>query len=359
MNLRIAINHRIGAFDLSVAFSAQEGVTALFGPSGSGKTTILKAIAGLLRPNSGQIEVAGKPVFNSYKGIDIPVHKRQVGYVFQDGRLFPHFTVKGNLEYASKFAGRGRNLDHQIVDLLGIGPLLSRRIDGLSGGERQRIAIARALFSDPKILLLDEPMAALDEPRKREIFPYLERLRDEAGLPIIYVSHSLSEVARLASQIATLKDGKMMSYGSTADVMSDPTLVPDLGLRTAGSILKARVDEHFPDGISKLKTSAGTIFIPTAKVPVGSELNLRILARDVIISLSEPKDLSALNILPAKVVSIKKGDGPGTIVELSSGEDKILARITSRSAETLGLSLNTPCYAIIKSLSINPIEVWA
>ena len=359
MSLRIAIDHHLGGFDLSVAFSAQKGVTALFGPSGSGKTTILKAIAGLLRPNSGQIELAGKPVFNSKKGIDIPVHKRQVGYVFQDGRLFPHFTVKGNLEYASKFAGRGRNLDHQIVDLFGIGPLLNRRIDGLSGGERQRIAIARALFSNPKILLLDEPMAALDEPRKREIFPYLELLRDEVGLPIIYVSHSLSEVARLASQIATLKNGKMMSYGSTADVMSDPSLVQDLGIRTAGSILKARVYEHFPDGISKLKTSAGAIFIPSATAPVGAALNLRILARDVTISLSKPKDISALNILPAKVVSIKKGDGPGTIVELSSGEDKILARITSRSAETLDLSLNTPCFAIIKSLSINPTEVWA
>ena len=359
MSLRITINHQIEGFDLSVAFSAQKGVTALFGPSGSGKTTVLKAIAGLLRPNAGQIEIASNLVFDSDKGIDYPAHKRQVGYVFQDARLFPHFTVKGNLEYGNKFAGRGRKLDDQIVDLLGIGPLLSRRIDGLSGGERQRIAIARALFSDPKILLLDEPMAALDEARKREIFPYLERLRDEAGLPIIYVSHTLSEVARLASQIATLKGGKMMFFGSTEDVMSDPALVQDLGIRTAGSVLKARVDKHFPDGISKLQTSAGKIFIPSVTAPEGVVVNLRILARDVIISLSKPNDISALNILPAKVVSIKKGDGPGTIVELVSGEDKILARITTRSAEALGISLNKPCFAIIKSLSINPTEVWA
>ena len=219
-------------------------------------------------------------------------------------------------------------------------------------------AIARALFSDPKILLLDEPMAALDEPRKREIFPYLERLRDEAGLPIIYVSHSLSEVARLASQIATLKDGKMASFGATSDIMSNPTLVQDLGIRTAGSVLRAQVENHFPDGISELRTSVGSLFIPSVTAPLESIINLRILARDVIISLSKPENISALNILPAKVVSVKKGEGPGTIVELASGEDRILARITSRSAETLGLSVNTPCFAIIKSLSINPGEVW-
>ena len=358
MSLRITIDHRIEGFGLSVAFSAQKGVTALFGPSGSGKTTVLKAIAGLLRPNAGQIEIAGHSVFDSDKGIDLPAHKRQVGYVFQDARLFPHFTVKSNLEYATNFTGRGRKLDHQIVDLLGIGSILSRRIDGLSGGERQRIAIARALLSDPKILLLDEPMAAVDEPRKREIFPYLERLRDEAGLPIIYVSHSLSEVVRLASQIATLKDGKMTSYGSTGDLMSDPALVQELGIRTAGSVLKARVHDHFLDGISKLQTSAGTIFIPRVKAPVGGIVNLRILARDVMISLSRPKNISALNILPVKVVSIKKGDGPGTILELVSGEDKILARITSHSAEALGISLNTSCFAIIESLSVDPTEVW-
>ncbi len=216
MSLRIDIGHRIGELNLSVAFSVESGVTALFGPSGSGKTTVLKAISGLLHPDHGKIDIAGRSVFDREKGINVPTHKRQVGYVFQDARLFPHLTVKGNLEYAYKFADRGRKLDRKIVDLLGIGPLLERRIDGLSGGERQRVAIARALFSDPKILLLDEPMAALDEPRKREIFPYLERLRDEAGLPIIYVSHSLSEVARLASQIATLKDGKMASSGQPA-----------------------------------------------------------------------------------------------------------------------------------------------
>lgn len=165
MSLRIDIGHRIGELNLSVAFSVQSGVTALFGPSGSGKTTVLKAISGLLHPDHGKIDIAGRSVFDREKGINVPTHKRQVGYVFQDARLFPHLTVKGNLEYAYKFADRGRKLDRKIVDLLGIGPLLERRIDGLSGGERQRVAIARALFSDPKILLLDEPMAALDEPR--------------------------------------------------------------------------------------------------------------------------------------------------------------------------------------------------
>ena len=358
MSLRIDIGHRIEELNLSVALSVESGVTALFGPSGSGKTTVLKAISGLLHPDDGKIDIAGRSVFDREKGINVPTHKRQVGYVFQDARLFPHLTVKGNLEYAYKFADRGRKLDRKIVDLFGIGPLLERRIDGLSGGERQRVAIARALFSDPKILLLDEPMAALDEPRKREIFPYLERLRDEAGLPIIYVSHSLSEVARLASQIATLKDGKMASFGATSDVMSNPTLVQDLGIRTAGSVLRAQVENHFPDGISELRTSVGSLFIPSVTAPLESIINLRILARDVIISLSKPENISALNILPAKVVSVKKGEGPGTIVELASGEDRILARITSRSAETLGLSVNTPCFAIIKSLSINPGEVW-
>ena len=193
MSLRIDIGHRIGELNLSVAFSVESGVTALFGPSGSGKTTVLKAISGLLHPDDGKIDIAGRSVFDREKGINVPTHKRQVGYVFQDARLFPHLTVKGNLEYAYKFADRGRKLDRKIVDLLGIGPLLERRIDGLSGGERQRIGIARALYHNPQVLALDEATASLDLETEAEFIKGLEALRDDKTLILISHRHSTME----------------------------------------------------------------------------------------------------------------------------------------------------------------------
>jgi len=218
MSLRIDIGHRIGELNLSVAFSVESGVTALFGPSGSGKTTVLKAISGLLHPDDGKIDIAGRSVFDREKGINVPTHKRQVGYVFQDARLFPHLTVKGNLEYAYKFADRGRKLDRKIVDLLGIGPLLERRIDGLSGGERQRVAIARALFSDPKILLLDEPMAALDPIIVQDIQKFILKLQSY-GCGVIITDHQVQNLFAIVDRAYVIGEHTIIAEGKPKDIL--------------------------------------------------------------------------------------------------------------------------------------------
>jgi molybdate transport system ATP-binding protein len=201
MSLSVRLCHRFGGFDLDLAFDAPGGVTALFGRSGAGKTTVINAVAGLLRPDAGRIVAAGRVLLDTGAGVNLPAHRRRIGYVFQDARLFPHLTVRQNLLYGRWFGGRrdGPGLD-RIVALLGIGGLLPRRPATLSGGEKARVAIGRAILSNPDLLALDEPLAALDEARRAEILPYLERLRDDLGLPMLYVSHALAEVARLPRQ---------------------------------------------------------------------------------------------------------------------------------------------------------------
>lgn len=204
MSVSIDISHHQGDFRLNAAFEAGPGVTTLFGHSGSGKTTLINAIAGLLTPDKGRITVNGRILYDQNAKVNIPAHKRRVGYVFQDARLFPHMTVRKNLTYGQRFNRRTAQPHNDVVAMLGIGPLLDRYPGALSGGEKQRVAIGRALLSAPEILLLDEPLAALDETRKEEILPYLERLRDHARLPILYVSHSVAEVARLANTMVVL-----------------------------------------------------------------------------------------------------------------------------------------------------------
>jgi molybdate transport system ATP-binding protein len=228
MTLEIALRHRLGAFSLDLAFSSEAGVIALFGPSGSGKTSVVNAIAGLLRPDSGRVVVEGTTLVDTKAGLFVPPHKRRVGLVFQDARLFPHLTVRQNLVFGRWFTPRAErtgDLDH-VVSLLGIGHLLKRRPAGLSGGERQRVAIGRALLASPRLLVLDEPLASLDEARKQEILPYLERLRDEAGVPIVYVSHSREEVARLAGEVVLLEEGRIVGRGTPGEVLRAPSLPP-------------------------------------------------------------------------------------------------------------------------------------
>ncbi|MEX0310290.1 MAG: molybdenum ABC transporter ATP-binding protein, partial [Tateyamaria sp.] len=224
MTLSVALRHRFGDFDLDVSFEAGAGVTALFGRSGAGKTTIVNAVAGLFRPDAAQIMLDGAR-FDT-----LPVHRRRVGYVFQDARLFPHMTVADNLDYAGRFGARASDRP-RIIEMLGIGALLDRHPATLSGGERQRVALGRALLSDPQLLLMDEPLAALDAPRKAEILPYLDRLKSETGVPILYVSHAVDEVARLADHMVLLAKGRVARSGPLFDVMADPAAVPLLGVR--------------------------------------------------------------------------------------------------------------------------------
>jgi molybdate transport system ATP-binding protein len=301
MMLSVALRHAFPGFTLDAAFEAPAGLTALFGQSGSGKTTIVNAVAGLLRPQSGRVTVGDMVLTDSDRGIFLPPHRRGIGYVFQEARLFPHLTVRQNLLFGHWFTGRGRQSDlSRIVEMLGIGHLLSRRPAALSGGERQRVALGRAILSHPRLLLMDEPLAALDQPRKEEILPYLERLRDHAGLPILYVSHSTAEVARLATTVVLMDKGRVSAAGPVADMLSDPTVAPLFGMAETGALLTARIEAQEPDGLTRLATSAGPLFLPQIAATVGTGLRLRILAQDVMIAITPPRGISALNVIPAR-----------------------------------------------------------
>lgn len=353
----LQLQHDLGAFTLDASFRAPNGVTALFGRSGSGKSTIIQIIAGLMVPRSGCVQIGDRVVFDQTQNINIPPQDRGIGYVFQDARLFPHLSVAGNLTYAQNYGRRGQADLGPIVDMLDIGHLLKRRPAGLSGGEIQRVAIARALLSSPSLLLMDEPLAALDAARKAEILPYLERLRDTVGIPIIYVSHDPSEVARLANTVVVLDQGRVQNVGPTEDIFSDTNTAPLLGVRAAGSVLTAQVVAHCDDGLSHLKTSGAELFVPRVSRNIGQDIRMRILAQDVILSLHKPEGISALNVLKCTVIELRQGSGPGVMVKLQNGTDILLARITQRSAQAMKLTCGSTCYAVIKTVSVGAAEI--
>lgn len=357
MTLSVDIRCDLGAFHLRAGFGAPEGVTVLFGRSGSGKTSVVKSVAGLLRPDAGRIAVSGRVLFDRAQGVDIPVHKRRLGYVFQDSRLFPHLTVRENLCYSARVSGRGSRHVEGVAELLGIASLLDRRTHGLSGGEGQRVAIGRALLSEPDMLLMDEPLASLDGPRKAEILPYLETLRRETGLSILYVTHNMAEVARLATHIVLLEDGAVVRSGAPQDLLTDPDMVRVFGIRDAGAVLSARVAAQPEDGVTELVVSGGRLFLPAVDAPIGADLRVRILAQDVILSLQRPEGMSALNILPVRVVTLRRGAGPGVIVQLQAGSDRLLARITRRSADGLGIREGLECFAVMKSVAVSQTDI--
>ncbi|HEV2336887.1 MAG TPA: molybdenum ABC transporter ATP-binding protein [Stellaceae bacterium] len=354
--LEVAVAHRFGSFTLDAAFQSAGGLTVLFGRSGAGKTTLINAIAGLLRPERGHIIVDGEVLTDTEHGIFVPARRRRVGYVFQEGRLFPHLSVRQNLLYGRWFAPRGGRTGEveQIVDLLGIGALLDRRPALLSGGEKQRVAIGRALLARPRLLVMDEPLASLDEARKTEILPYIERLRDETGVPIVYVSHQIAEVARLATDLVVISEGRVAAIGPTASIMGRIDLFPLTGRAEAGAILATTVAGHDPAfGLTTLRAAAGELRVPHLDLPVGAALRVRIRARDVMIALAPPEGLSALNVLPGTVAEIGRTDGPIVEMRLDCAGEALIARLTRRSVETLGLVCGRPVYAVIKSIAFD------
>lgn len=358
MTLEVSLRHSFGAFAIDVAFTAPPGITVLFGRSGSGKTTIVNAVAGLLRPEGGRIAMDGRPLTDVSGGVFLPPHRRRIGYVFQEGRLFPHLTVRRNLGYGAWFAPRGawREEFGRIVEMLGIGPLLERRPGALSGGEKSRVALGRALLSAPEMILADEPLAALDEARKAEILPYFERLRDETPIPILYVSHSASEVARLATTVVALEAGRVIAEGPAAEVLGDPAVLP-AGAREAGAILSARVIRHHKDGLTELEAGGLPLFLPRLGRAPGEAVRVRIAAHDVILARARPEGLSALNILPGMVAEIRAGEGPGALVALDTPAGRVLARITRRSALALGLAPGAPVHAVVKTVSVARADI--
>ena len=331
------------------------GVTALFGPSGSGKSTLLRCVAGLVRAPEGYLEIDGEVWQDAARGHFLPTHKRSLGYVFQEASLFPHLTVEGNLAYGRRRAAAGAlRVDRaHMLELLGIGHLLGRRPDRLSGGERQRVAIARALYAGPKILLLDEPLSALDHARKQEILPYLERLHDELEIPMLYVSHAPDEVARLADHLVVLEAGRVLASGLLTETLARLDLPIRLG-DDAGVVLEGRVVEHDAAWhLARIDFGGGGLWLRDTGLPVGREVRVRILARDVSLALAPHDDTSILNILPVTVAALAPDAHPAqALVQLDAGGTPVLARLTQRSAAALGLRAGLRLWAQIKTAAL-------
>ena len=358
-----------GEFALDAAFSAETaGVIALFGASGAGKTTLVDAIAGLVRPQEGRIALGDRVLFDSGAGINLRPERRRMGYVFQDGRLFPHLSVRGNLLYGRRFAPRERHFAtlERIADLLGLEAMLQRRPGTLSGGERQRVALGRALMAQPDMLLMDEPLAALDVPRKAQVIDYIERLRDEMGVPIVFVSHAVDEVARLAGTIVVMAHGRVAAAGPAADVMARLDLDPLAGIEAAGAVLEATVESHDAAyGLTMLAVPGGTLRVPRLGLEPGRRLRVRVRARDVSLATAEPRETSVLNVFRGRVVEIGPRRGASVDVAVVIGARltavdigaRLTARITARSADALGLAPGRAVYALVKSVAVDPASL--
>jgi len=350
MSVEVEIRHRFGAFALDVAFRTERaGVTALFGPSGAGKTSIVNAVAGLLRPDEGRIVIAGRVVLDTKAGVFVPARARRTGYVFQDSRLFPHMNVEDNLRFGWRRAPQ-RMDEHEIehvVEMLGLTRLLERSPKALSGGEKGRVALGRALLSSPDILLLDEPLAALDAARRAEILPYLERLRDETKLPMFYVSHTVDEVARLADEIVVLRDGSVAAQGSVFDLLT--RIAGEI--EPVGAVIDARIDSHGED-LSVLVFDTGRLLVPRIAREVGARVRVRLRAEDIMLAREEPRAISANNILPAAIAAIARGPRQADI-QLALGAARMVARITLASAKRLELAPGAHVFAIVKSVIVD------
>jgi molybdate transport system ATP-binding protein len=351
----------IGKFALDAGFTAPaKGVTALFGPSGCGKTTVLRCIAGLLRIN-GVCEIDGE-VWQDENGAFLPTHKRPLGYVFQEASLFQHLSVRKNLLFGAPRDNRdgtkGGIIFDEVVELLGITRLLDRSPRNLSGGERQRVAIGRALLSQPKLLLMDEPLSALDRATKNEILPFLERLRDHLNLPVVYITHDIAEVERLADQMVLMDKGRVIGAGPLEDLQSDPSL-PLAAARDAAVSFNGIVqssDEAY--GLVTLKLRGGSLTVPAPAAPVGERRRIRVIASDVSLTREAPAPSSILNVLPARVVSTKPVDSSETIVVVALGQDgtgaRLLSRVTRKASEALGLADGASVYAQVKAVALAP-----
>ncbi len=356
-DLQVSIRKRLDAFELDVAFEgAAEGVTVLFGVSGAGKSQTLAAIAGAARPDHGRIALGDEVLFDSGRGVDLPMQRRGVGWVFQDARLFPHLDVTQNLNYGARRA-RGRPeivAFDEVVEVLGVGHLLKRRPRDLSGGERQRVAIGRALLSQPRLLLMDEPLAALDAARRAEIMPYLERLKTRFRLPILYVTHALSELARLADRVVVLESGRVQAQGALNDVLSRPDLPALSGRRDAVSAFDATVSGHDADRrLTRLQAGAASLLVPALPLEIGASVRVATLAREVLLATEPPRALSARNVLPGQVVRLTPAADLTVLVEVRlDGGPNLLAAVTEDAVRDLDLAPGRTVWAVLKSVAV-------
>jgi molybdate transport system ATP-binding protein len=356
MTLSVAIKHEQGAFCLDAAFECGAGVTALFGRSGAGKSTLINAIAGLVSPSEGNITFDGETLFDSKRGVDLPAGRRGVGYVFQEGRLFPHLTVRQNLLYSRLFDKRQHaagDFSH-IAELLDITGLLARRPAQLSGGEKQRVAIGRALLSHPRLLLLDEPLASLDTHRKDEILKYIERMRDDVRVPIVYVSHSVEEVVRLADTVVLMASGQVIATGGVEEIMGRADLLPGTDTFEGGTVIDARVAQQDAQyGLAVLAFEGGTLTVANPDLPIGEHVRVRIRSRDVSIALDPPRRISIQNALRGEVTKLGARQGSVVDVSITVGVVTLRSRVTLRAVDQLGLVPGSQVYALIKAVSLD------
>jgi molybdate transport system ATP-binding protein len=353
IQVRLRLQRSDFQLDIDVTLPGR-GISALFGPSGSGKTTCLRAIAGLERVNDAHIVIGDEVWQDSAQGIFVPTHERALGYVFQEASLFEHLSVRANLEFGMKRVPLSERTfsTEAVAGLLGIGDLLARRPGKLSGGERQRVAIARALLASPRLLLMDEPLAALDLRRKQEILPYLERLHDELSIPIIYVSHAPDEVARLADHLVLLDAGRAIASGPLSETLARADLPPTFA-DDAGVVLDTILDGDEADALSRLRFDGGVLYVGQRKEAVGSHLRCRIHARDVSLALQRPSGTSIVNLLPARVTATVPTDTPGhVLVQLRMGPTPLLARITERSRRELDIVPGRDVWVQIKGVAL-------
>jgi molybdate transport system ATP-binding protein len=350
INLRLSRKH----FELQVDGKYPDvGITALFGPSGAGKTTLLRCLAGLERVAGAQMRFNDE-IWQDAKHF-VPAHRRRIGYVFQEGSLFPHLTTRGNLEYALRrvpVAQRRVQLD-EVVTFLGLSDLLDRRSNQMSGGQLQRIAIARALLTSPQLLLMDEPLSSLDTASRNELLPHLERMHDELSIPIVYVTHNIEEVMRIADHLALLNAGRITAFGAAHELLTRPDL-PLIHLDQAGSILDGVVAQHDTQfHLSYVDVPGGRLALSLKTAPVGKAVRVRIEARDVSLALRPPQQTSITNILPGRVLDVTADRDPAQrLVRVDVGGRVLLARITQRSASQLAIEPGLPLYLQIKSVAL-------
>lgn len=353
--LEVDLTARIGDFPLKAAFQSAAGVTALFGPSGAGKTSLVNMLAGLQRPSHGRIVVQGHVLFDSEQGIDLAPEDRRLGYVFQESRLFPHMTVAGNLSYGRRLVPKDRRLVDfdTVVELLALASLLDRRPRNLSGGERQRVAIGRALLAAPRLLLMDEPLANLDAPRRSEILPFVEGLRRQLGISIVYVSHNMDEIVRLADQLIVMADGGIVAQGPVDEITARLDLRALTGRWDAGAVLTTTVVAHDNrDALTQLSFQGGNLWLPQLDLAVGAMLRIRVRARDVSLALTPPRQISVLNVFAGQVIQVGEDDGPQVDVLVDIGSP-LWARITKRSQRELDIVPGRKVHALIKAMAVD------
>lgn len=353
--LKVSAVRRLDGFALDVQFEAPTpGVVALFGRSGCGKTTTINIISGLLAPDEARVELDGHVLADTAVGICVPPEQRRIGYVFQDGRLFPHMSVVRNLRYGlERTRARQQTVGFdQIVALLGLETLLQRQPYQLSGGERQRVSLGRALLSQPKLLLLDEPLAALDTARREEVLPYLVRLRDNLSIPMVYVSHQFDEVLQLATQVVLMDAGRIIAQGSPGTVSLVPQLRAIVGPDSVGAVLDGIITSvDAACAMAQLRVGGGSLNISVSGVDVGQHVRVQLLARDIILGIEEPRGLSVRNQLRGVVADVIEDEEDARLVTVDVGGVTVLSRVTREAVEVLGLRAGMSVWVLVKAVS--------